>query len=130
MRAGDACPESFSGEKETPERIVIAQIKPLTKVLFRLEKQSGEVLAVFPELPATLAQAHCTGYAQLGQHCEVSLDYVRQQTTPATRSQYRSLARELRQRGYRLAIRRRLSPPMHRARQAAITRWQAGKKQP
>lgn len=107
-----------------PEKQKEKKNKPLTKVLFRREKPAGEVLAVFPELPATLALAHCTGYARLGQHCEVHLDYVRLQTIPATRSQYRSLARELRRRGYRLAIRQRLTPPMHRARQAAIARWQ------
>jgi hypothetical protein len=94
-------------------------------VLFRLEEQSGEVLAIFPELPGTLRPDTCTGYAHLGQHTEVALEYIRAQTTAATPAQYRPLARELRQRGYRLRIRQRISPQMHRARQAAIARWRA-----
>lgn len=66
------------------------------KVTFRKERD-GELLAVFAELatPHTL-----TAYAHVGQHTDVSLEYYRECTKPATPGEYAGLLAELRAIGY------------------------------
>ena len=78
-----------------------------TRVLFRAIKSGqfkGEVDAVMPDLPGTIAWwKDCTCYAHIGQHSACALDWLRD-TRPATPSEYKPLARELRGLGYRLSI--------------------------
>ena len=81
--------------------------KHKTRVLFRANKTGqfkGDRTAVMPDLPGTNAWASdCACYAHIGQHGACASGWLRT-TRPATPSEYRPLARELRGLGYRLSI--------------------------
>lgn len=88
-----------------------------TPVLFRvLEK---EVIALFPTLPGTNDVHTCLSYMHLGQHGSASVDLIAS-TRPATPLLYGPLADELRQIGYVLDIRKRMTRRHHAARRASL----------
>lgn len=76
-----------------------------TLVIFR--KFEDEVTALFPLEPGTSNPYDMTCYAHVGQHSAADMLWVRE-TKPAKPSEYRDLARELRQIGYKLKIGRRI----------------------
>ena len=76
------------------------------KVIFRF--WDGEVIALFPEIPATMHPTYCQSYIHIGQHGAANPVMVGRRSRTATPNEYRSLARELRGRGYRLEIRKRM----------------------
>jgi hypothetical protein len=70
----------------------------MTKVIFRKFK-CGEVIALFPQEPATLDGWLCVSYMHVGQHSAASPSIVRN-TKPASVEEYRKLLWELEQVGY------------------------------
>lgn len=103
-------------------------------VVFRVypASQGGEVIALFPTLPADVAKPGlCTSYMRVGQHGAADPHLVMRTTKPASRLQYAKLAAELRAMGYKLVAYRRIQGAHHDARraewdaQAAAARRQA-----
>ena len=78
------------------------------KVIFRVFKHEGGVIALFPEIPGTNDPYTCQSYMHVGQHASADPNLLIRETRLAKPSEYRVLARELRQRGYRLKVIKRL----------------------
>ena len=85
-------------------------------VVFRRWKDTGDVIALFPELPADLGGDHCDAYEHVGQHGGADYHGVIQQTTPCSPKQSADLAAELRTIGYLLKPVKRASHVHHEAR--------------
>jgi len=96
-----------------------------TKVIFRTFRKpaadlhGGEVIALFPEVPADVLGNYCQSYQHTGQHgaASVNLTYW---TRPSTPEEIAPLAEELRSIGYELQIIKRTPANSHRARLAAL----------
>jgi hypothetical protein len=80
------------------------------KVVFRLFK--GEVLALFPEIPADVNGRYCESYAHVGQHSGADLFGVIADSKPAKPEQYASLLSELQSIGYAPFIYKRATAQM------------------
>lgn len=92
-----------------------------TTVLFRATREKNpEITAMFPEEPWNEAGTTCACYVHVGQHGECSPCYV-YRTRPATPEQYASLKAELEAEpyGYRLVVKKKITPRMHKARRIA-----------
>lgn len=76
-----------------------------TLVVFR--KFQDEVTALFPLEPGTSNPYDMTCYSSVGQHSAADMLWARQ-TEAAKPAEYRDLARELRQIGYKLQIGKRI----------------------
>lgn len=87
-----------------------------TKVLFRKSKD-GEVIAVFPETPATMDPRECVLYSRAGQHGACKIAYARI-ARPAKAKEAEALKRELERLGYTLRVISRFHPA-HEARRRA-----------
>jgi hypothetical protein len=85
-------------------------------VVFRRWRDTGGVIALFPELPADLGGDHCDAYEHVGQHGGADYYGVIQQTTPCSIAQLADLAAELRTIGYRLRPIKRARRVHHEAR--------------
>lgn len=93
-------------------------MKP-TKVIFR-KWSNGDVIALFPEIPATDTPHHCMSYEHVGQHGAASPAIVLD-TVPAKPAEYQQLLFELRRVGYKtLKIVKRFQPQDLEARRAAL----------
>ena len=90
-----------------------------TSVIFRTYKKDGNVIALFPELPADSSRWHCLSYQSIGQHGAASC-CIDPDTRPSTKKEVEALSRELRKIGYDLDVRRRLSRAMDSRRIAAF----------
>lgn len=77
--------------------------KDVVRVIFRVWDDDGEVLALFPDLPAS--PGNCTSYAHVGQHSAADYGHCIAKSRPATVEEYSQLANELQQIGYQLQIR-------------------------
>jgi hypothetical protein len=77
-----------------------------TTVIFRADRKNGEVLALFPEIPAD-SQGNITMYVHVGQHGAADYQTAMKTTRPAKLKEYASLLKELQQIGYKLNIRSR-----------------------
>lgn len=84
------------------------------KVIFR-KFHNGEVIALFPAIPADGCAEHCLSYQHVGQHGAASVD-LSHCTVPTTPAEYAALAEELRSIGYVLTIRQRITHVEHKAR--------------
>ena len=71
-------------------------------VVFRRWRDTGEVIALFPELPADLGGDYCDSYMHVGQHGGADFHGVVQQTTPCSPEASADLAAELATIGYHL----------------------------
>jgi hypothetical protein len=69
-------------------------------VVFRRWRATGDVIALFPELPADLGGDHCDSYEHVGQHGGADYHSVVQHTTPCSPDDAADLAAELRTVGY------------------------------
>lgn len=78
-----------------------------TIVIFRRWKDTGNVVAIFPEIPSDNQGYMCEMFEHHGQHTGRDCRGVVGRTTPAKGPDVKALARELRGRGYRLLIRRK-----------------------
>lgn len=76
-----------------------------TTVVFRVWKDTGDVLALFPDLRET--NGFCTSYMHVGQHSHADYTGCIQATRPARRAEYADLQRELENMGYNLRVRAR-----------------------
>lgn len=84
-----------------------------TPVIFRMFKGKDtspafDCIAIFPALCDDYTGETCTSYVQVGQHSSADPSGIMQMTRPATKDEYKSLARELRGMGYRYTIYHRL----------------------
>lgn len=93
-----------------------AVAKEKALVIFRKFKDTGDVIAIFPEEPSTDAQHECLSYMHIGQHGSCVPKYLMMVTVPATPEEYEDLKKELEGIGYDLVIRYRESPAMREIR--------------
>jgi len=85
-------------------------------VVYRKYRDTGEVVALFPTLPAD-DMGHVTSYMHVGQHSGANYGHVVGHTSIATRQDYAVLERELKSRGYEnLKAYRRETPRMQEER--------------
>lgn len=73
----------------------------LTIVIFRKYRTDGSILALFPELHATVDGRLITSYQHVGQHGAADYAHCIRITTPATPAEYAALRRELEGNPYR-----------------------------
>ena len=89
-------------------------------VVFRRWRDSGDIIALFPEIPADLYNDLCGAYEHIGQHGGANCWSVIQQTLPVELHEAETLAEELTGIGYNLRpIRRALYTHHEKRRQAA-----------
>lgn len=79
--------------------------KESTIVIFRVWKGQGDVIALFPKY--FYRAGMCLSYQHVGQHSEADYTHVVSGTRLALKKEYAELAKELRQIGYKLEIRKR-----------------------
>ena len=89
---------------------------PTDVVVFRRWKDTGSIIALFPELPADIFGRYCDAYEHVGQHGGADFHGVIQQTTPCLPEASADLAAELRTIGYNLRPIKRASRMHHEAR--------------
>jgi hypothetical protein len=101
-------------------------MKDSTKVVFRVWLSDGDVIALFPEIPADNDGKLCQSFQHVGQHGGTDTAIVRERTRPAQfiRAGHKGdakavaeLSRELRERGYKLDVRHRCTAKMRAVRQ-------------
>ena len=82
-----------------------------TLVVFRVFKDGGDVVALFPEVINYLDGA-CESYQRIGQHGAADYSHCIAISRPATPSEYAALKRELERNpfGYNLEVRRKYIP--------------------
>lgn len=73
-----------------------------TITIFRAYKDSGDVIALFPEHDEGLGRV--SSYMRIGQHGAADYAHVIAITRPASEAEYEDLAAELESLGYRLRI--------------------------
>ncbi len=78
------------------------------RVIFRVWKDSGTVIALFPDIAAD-RRGNIQCYEHTGQHGAADYGHVIEKTRPATPEEYAPLQRELQRIGYNLTVRRRRS---------------------
>ena len=88
------------------------------KTIFRVFKDRGDVIALFPEIPADLAGEFCESYMHTGQHGAASPmgSHMTRITRPATPEEAAPLMAELARIGYDVEPVKRVSFQMHRTR--------------
>lgn len=88
-----------------------------TKTIFRKFKKSGDIIALFPEEPYDMRGEFCMSYQNIGQHgaAAPSLTHCGL-TVPATDAESASLEKELRNIGYVIEKRKKISFKMDCAR--------------
>ena len=91
---------------------------PVTQVVFRRWRDTGDIIALFPELPADYQGRFCDAYEHVGQHGGADYYGVILATKPLSLEDAAPLARELERIGYRLRPIKRASRLVHEARQA------------
>jgi hypothetical protein len=95
-----------------------------TIVIFR-KYPKGDILAIFPEIPADRWGTECMAYQHIGQHGGGDCNLMMRATKPAKVSEYKDLKRELEMIGYVLDVRERTTPEMKAHRQdEAQAEWQ------
>ena len=82
-------------------------------VVFRRWKDTGDVIALFPELPADLGGDCCDSYMHIGQHGGADYHGVVRQTKPCSPDDAATFAAELRTIGYNLRRVKRASRIHH-----------------
>jgi hypothetical protein len=85
-----------------------------TKTIFRTF-HTGDVIALFPEIPADRHGHYCMSYQTIGQHGAASPD-LSHCTRAATTDEIRQLRAELERVGYNIHEVKRITAAMHRAR--------------
>ena len=93
---------------------------PHDLVVFRRWEDTGDIIALFPEIPADIDGRYCMSYEHVGQHGAADFQGVIQNSVPVTPREYARLARELTLIGYDLKPIRRASfkNPERRRREA------------
>lgn len=97
-----------------------------TKVIFRAWHKTGEIIAIFPELPGTHHVNTCESYMHIGQHGACNPRFlINEETRPATPAEYADLQSELESIGYRLEICERYRYSMTVARRELMKAYNA-----
>ncbi len=91
-----------------------------TKVIFR-KFNSGEVIALFPQMAGTMDAWTCLSYMAVGQHSSAAVSIVNN-TKRASREEYAELAAELSRLGYKLAVAQRFTSADLAERKAQVSR--------
>ena len=94
------------------------EITPLTFVVFRRWRDTGTLIALFPDQPADYQGRFCDAYEHVGQHGGADYYGVIQVTSPVSAQDAAPLAGELERIGYRLKPIKRASHKHHEARRA------------
>lgn len=87
-----------------------AQDEAETIAIFRAFRDTGEIIALFPDLNhdnGSACYGHIMAYSHIGQHSEVEYNAVILATRPAQEEEYLDIAQELEGLGYRLRILKR-----------------------
>ena len=92
-------------------------------VVFRRWGDTGDVIALFPEIPSDIFGFYCDSYEHVGQHGGADYYGVVRHTNPATPEESAALAAELQRIGYRLVPVRRASPRLHELRREEARRY-------
>lgn len=87
-----------------------------TVVFRRWQDRTGDIIALFPEIPADNHGRYCQSYMQVGQHGAEDYHAVIRHTIPVGRKQYAALAEELWRIGYDLRPVKRALPHHHHTR--------------
>ena len=93
--------------------------KPV-RVVFRKWNKSGDIIALFPEIPADNQGVLCQSYEHVGQHGGADYAHVIDDTKPASRYEYANLLQELKMIGYELKVVKRATRKDHEARREKI----------
>jgi len=88
-------------------RLESSEIPDKTVVIFR-KFPEGEIVAIFPEIPANDHRAECLCYQHIGQHGPASYSLV-DRTKLATAAEYAELKTELESIGYDLIVHKRIN---------------------
>jgi hypothetical protein len=88
-------------------------------VIFRRWRDTGDVIALFPELPSDINGHYCDSYEHVGQHGGADYFGVIRQTVPAAPGECADLSVELKRIGYRLKPLMRASWRQHERRREA-----------
>ena len=88
-------------------------------VVFRRWKHSGDIIALFPEIPADLAGRYCEAYEHVGQHGRADYYGVMRATMPVELHEAEDLNEELTKIGYKLRPIKRASWKHHEKRRQA-----------
>jgi hypothetical protein len=91
---------------------------PITLVVFRRWRDNGDIIALFPELPADYQGRYCDAYEHIGQHGGACYQGVVEATRPVALEDAADLIQELERIGYRLKPIRRASHKVHETRRA------------
>lgn len=91
-------------------------IQPITAVVLRKWPDTGDLIALFPELPSDYLGHFVDSYMHVGQHAGADYHGVIQATAAATAEDATDLIRELERIGYRLKVIKRASRRVHEAR--------------
>lgn len=75
-----------------------------TKVIFRKFKDSGDIIALMPEMAGNMDVVTCMCYQHIGQHGTAWLLDVMEMSKPAKPEEYIPLYNELTARGYNIRI--------------------------
>ena len=94
-------------------------------VVFRRWRDTGGLIALFPENPADIHGWYCDSYETIGQHGAADYHGVIQMTVPARLRQCDELAQELRRIGYSLRPIKRASWRHHERRRQMACRLAA-----
>ena len=95
--------------------LTIQTYRTMTKVIFR-KFRNGEIIAIFPQEPATPDGWECMSYMHVGQHGSADPMIV-QDTKAATPKESAPLVAELLSIGYRLDIRKKFTRNDYKVRQ-------------
>ena len=89
---------------------------PVTLVIFRRWRNNGDIIALFPELPADCQGYFCDAYEHVGQHGGADYQGVVRETKPVSLEDAADLIQELERIGYRLKVIKRASHRLHETR--------------
>lgn len=81
--------------EEFPGAHVIGEPINRTRVVFRVWKDTGDVIALFPDLPGGFDRTTCESFSHVGQHSGANYAHVITQTRPARADESEALRREL-----------------------------------
>ncbi len=101
-----------------------------TLVVFRRWRDSGDIIALFPEVPSDIHGYFCEAYEHVGQHGGADYHGVVQATRPATDVEAAPLAEALTRIGYRLKPIKRASYSVHERRRATARALRARRQTP
>lgn len=88
-------------------------------VIFRRWNDTGDIVAIFPELPADDQGRFCLAHDELGQQIAADYEQVMQDTTPGSPEECGRFAHELTLLGYDLRPISQASDQHHERRRAA-----------